>query len=63
MKDESKPIDKIRELSEIQMEIFSIIDRIAKHDVNLASQKLRDATLEIASGMAKITDEYKPEEK
>ena len=56
MKD--KPIDKIQELSKINMQIFSIIDCLADYDVNLARQKLRDATIDVSAGMAKIASEY-----
>lgn len=57
---EQKPIEKIKKLAEIQMRIFEIIDELTEYDVNLAPQKLRDAAMDVATGMGKIvTDEQK----
>ena len=61
---DKKPIEIIRELTEINLELFQISDKLKAFDLDfgLAYQNIRDATMEIQKSMGNLcmkTDENK----
>ena len=60
-----KPIDTIKGLTQINMELFEVADKLKTYDLDfgLAFQNIRDATINIQKGMAKIVDEMGKEKK
>jgi len=60
-----KPIDVIKGLTEINMDLFNVANKLKSYDLDfgLAFQNIRDATINIARGMSKIVDEMPKEKK
>ena len=56
MNPDAEPFEKIKALTHLNLKIFEMIDSLKGFNVGLAAMKLRDATIEIQMGMAKIAD-------
>lgn len=56
---DKKPMDIIKGLTEINLELFNVADKLKEYDLDfgLAFQNIRDATIAIQKGMAKIVEE------
>ena len=59
METPKKPIDVIKDLTQINMELFSVADKLKGYDIDfgLAFQNIRDAAMNIAKGMSKLVEE------
>jgi len=53
----TEPFEKIKSLTNLNLQIFEIIDKLKAYDVGLAPMELKNATISISRGMANIADE------